>query len=554
MRIKRLFSAFIIMILIAAAGCAGQSQPPAATAGPVTPGRGASTPVPGISPEDGDIYRADAYIKLAQDYFDAGDRTHALQTLHTAVTRFAFSYADTQKLYRYWWRFMMEGDAETQELTLAETILLDDLATLTLGMDCFFFTDSLAKTALIKPLQNYFIYGNDAFLYYPADSFDSATHTSLVSSQLANRMTYDMFGVNIPGANENLIIEDQVVCQAGTYYLPADYSYEGAAAVYNYAYLGNDTFYLACVSSLTPKQDGDAQNTHEYLLLLVRRANTPWGFRVISKLKEGDATLLEADWAKPANMVAANHVSEEWERKAVMEEYIWHMLVKSEFKKEQPLTEAEQRQISEIALLAMGVDRYFIDPPTRDGMLGALSIMFRFGGDPPEKYSADIYNDYGSILTDVRLNEITNALFGMGIAGSRQSYTAADGAVIYNDGLFSVAKRNYTLPNMIVTDYAYMQNDIYYVVVCADFSASNGAMLMDYMRLLVRRSDSAWGFMLLSKLKENTDTALVETWRMPQPLITVAPPTPAPSPTATPAPTPAENKPLITPAPMRMAY
>ena len=192
---------------------------------------------------------------------------------------------------------------------------LNALAGLSLPIDPYLRTDELSKEQILSLIclyyQNALYYDDETNTYvlrtdipYAPDGYGKLDWQTCpyISAAKAQAFVRDALGVEIPDAEADFGDLNDVVCRNGAYYIPqGDYS-DVELRLRAYEYLGDGIFYLSF--------DGDDSNVADapqdkkgsmpdYCRLLVVWSDSPWGFTILAKLKEGDKTLLPEDFPLP---------------------------------------------------------------------------------------------------------------------------------------------------------------------------------------------------------------------------------------------------------------
>ena len=97
-----------------------------------------------------------------------------------------------------------------------------------------------------------------------------------------------------------------------------------------------------------------------------------------------------------------------------------------------------------------------------------------------------------------------------------------EGYVYCEDGNYYIYQNDLEIPIYSLNTYEYLGDDTFYLSFAADdrwmgngsFSAMG--LILDYCRLIVKRSDSEWGFTVLSKLKGRTVSILPDDFPPPK--------------------------------------
>ncbi len=186
------------------------------------------------------------------------------------------------------------------------------------------------------------------------------------------------------------------------------------------------------------------------------------------------------------------------------------------------LTEDECRGLSALAYLMSFTD-CCLSPRelSKDNLLLPLEIYYgmsmwmplymRPGWDTLpfyEAYPPDVMNTEQSYCTmsaqkaDAFIRQVT----GMGIPDLNGEGEFCGGAIICRDGDYLIREQDILLPDLLVSAYRYLGDGLFDVTFDGDDygtpdpEESHIGIVPDSMRLIVRRSDSAWGFTVVAKV------------------------------------------------------
>ncbi len=222
--------------------------------------------------------------------------------------------------------------------------------------------------------------------------------------------------------------------------------------------------------------------------------------------------------------------------KQELNELWWEIMTDTTNIPQEPLTDAETRDIAAVAYLMHPVDCFFY--PSTLPLKDLFSPMFlwystdmwipMYGRDGWDKSTPDYYQpsdipeDGGYVLTQEHVKRFTRDMFGVELFPFYDDYD--DGNVKFNDGMFEVGLSDYIFHDLLVSGYRYLGDGLYYVVLDGDDSGLPGAeegragIIPDFMHLVVKRSHSMWGFTVVAKLHDAFDdhSLLKENWTLPE--------------------------------------
>lgn len=188
----------------------------------------------------------------------------------------------------------------------------------------------------------------------------------------------------------------------------------------------------------------------------------------------------------------------------------------------EPLTEDECRGLSALAYLMSFAD-CALSPRelSKDNLLSPLVIYYGMSMSMPlyarpgwdalpfyEAYPPDVINigqAYCS-MSAKKANAFINQTMGLGIPDLNEEGEFCGGAVVCRDGDYLIHEQDILLPDLLVHAYRYLGDGLFDVTFDADDygtpdpEESHTGIVPGSMRLIVRRSDSAWGFTAVAKL------------------------------------------------------
>lgn len=213
----------------------------------------------------------------------------------------------------------------------------------------------------------------------------------------------------------------------------------------------------------------------------------------------------------------------------------WEIIADTKNISQEPLTDAEIRDIAAVAYLMHPVVCFFyantlpleerFDPMSLWYSTDMWIPMYgRDGWDKstPNYYPPDHTTEYGYALTQEQVKQFTFDMFGVELFPFYDDYD--DGNITFHDGTFEVELTDLVYHDLLVSGYRYLGDDLYYVVLDGDDTSLPGpdegrtGIIQDFMHLVIRRSDSKWGFTVVAKLHDAyEDTPLLkESWTLPE--------------------------------------
>jgi hypothetical protein len=147
---------------------------------------------------------------------------------------------------------------------------------------------------------------------------------------------------------------------------------------------------------------------------------------------------------------------------------------------------------------------------------GWEALSFR-GAYPPDS----ITEEGVCYLSAEKANDFVNQLLGIDIPELDVEGEYTD--VICEDGKYAVAPQDVFMPDYLVSAYRYIGDGMFYVVYDWDDYATPGpeedhhGISPNEKQMIVRRSStSAWGFIVISKLKERDVRIIPEEFEYPE--------------------------------------
>lgn len=139
----------------------------------------------------------------------------------------------------------------------------------------------------------------------------------------------------------------------------------------------------------------------------------------------------------------------------------------------------------------------------------------------PDYYPPDHSKDYGYVLTQEQVQQFILDMLGVELPPFNDGDEYNDGNIRFHDGTFVVDGSDLIYHELLVSGYRYLGGDgLYYVVLDGDDSGLPGpeegliGIIPNFMHLIVRRSDSKWGFTVVAKLHDAyKDTTLLKEGR-----------------------------------------
>ncbi|HWR24146.1 MAG TPA: hypothetical protein VN366_11790 [Feifaniaceae bacterium] len=201
-----------------------------------------------------------------------------------------------------WLKQSMEKDVRQQKIGNEESKKLNDLACRLSYIGTYFNPDELEKQDILYILYHYYQLASDeGALKYGAEA--------VLSSEKASALIRNIIGIDIPNASANYGDEEDgtIICRDGMYYIyPSDLEYPEYYLSAS-QYLGDDIFYLSF--DVDDRWTAGAESSKKGIVaddcrMLVKRSDFEWGFTVLSKLKDGDETILPDDFPPPKYSIA----------------------------------------------------------------------------------------------------------------------------------------------------------------------------------------------------------------------------------------------------------
>jgi tetratricopeptide (TPR) repeat protein len=279
-----------------------------------------------------------AYAQLMQIYVQCKQKDIALQTLETGIAALGGSQAqESEQLMALWWDTMLwntEGD--TQELSSQDRLLLYALADFFSNTECYLLTDELSASGMFAVFEFYadhYIEANPPQEYWaelynqypvlrPGNEDDELV---ILLPNTVKKLISDLFGIwreGLPneyyalawGAKDYAAYVQEIAKGYPEYATFADmdgaYFYEPSDSespkylLQGYKYLGDDMFYVVLCGDWTTQSDEEFKWIDGLVHLVVKRADTGFGFTLLAKpqdlFAEGNRSLIQPGWSKPA--------------------------------------------------------------------------------------------------------------------------------------------------------------------------------------------------------------------------------------------------------------
>lgn len=222
-------------------------------------------------------------------------------------------------------------------------------------------------------------------------------------------------------------------------------------------------------------------------------------------------------------------------KKAELREIWWNSVTDVSNVSEVTLTEDELRALSAVAYLVTFTDCFFdAQELQKDQLLSPLEIYYgmnmylplysRPGWDALSfrgAYPPDSITEEGvCYLSAEKANGFVKQLLGIDIPELDVRGEFTD--VICEDGKYAVAPQDILMPDYLVSAYRYIGDGLFYVVYDWDDYATpdpdedHQGISPNEKQMIVRRSStSAWGFIVISKLKERDVRIIPEEFEYP---------------------------------------
>ena len=214
----------------------------------------------------------------------------------------------------------------------------------------------------------------------------------------------------------------------------------------------------------------------------------------------------------------------------------WEIIADTKNVPQEPLTEAEVRDIAAVAYLMHPVDCFFYaNTLPLEERFAPMSLWYStdmwipmYGRDGWDKSTPDYYQpsyiteNGGYVLTQEHVKRFISDMFDVALFPFYDDYD--DGNVTFHDGMSEVGLTDCIFHDLLVSGYRYLGDGLYYVVLDGDDTSLPGpdegrtGIIPDFMHLVVKRSASMWGFTVVAKLHDAyEDTSLLkESWPLPE--------------------------------------
>ncbi len=558
MKLRYKLCAFICAVLFTCtvAGCVAQPNMsvPDPNPKPVT-----TTPTPSATPA-APVVTTVTLVQSAKEELAKGEKSEALSFIARAMRSEEGSPYQNEELYELWWLWWNSmadvTDIPKETLTEEELSTLSAVAYIVSSTDCFFDAQELTKEQLLTPLEIYYGMSMTLPLYsrpgwdtipfrgaYPSDG-KTAEENSNISADKANEFVEQLVGVCIPEPEaDGEFRGGQVVCQNGTYTISKQIVGAYDYLVSGYRYVGDGLFYVDFDRDEgVPEPGRDKGMKHSVVRLLVQRSSSAWGFTVVSKLEDerGDITL--PDVSRPDGMTyLTNRPAFYNEQQFINARAVsWLEQRTKAGPKHQELNAAEIEKLNELASLVTYMNPYFeAEELAKRAFIWTLSFYyqqaFRYNYKT-EQYEIEkglIYPPDGILDTEelalrmflpVKTAEaVANDILGAGIPDACADYgDPEDEYVVCKDGVYYIWATDNECPDFYLSAYQYLGDDTFYLSFDVDDRWMTGAsirkkgIVADDCRMLVKRTNSEWGFTVVSKLKDEDWTILPDDFPLPQ--------------------------------------
>ena len=541
-----------VLLTCTAAGCV--AQPNMAVPDP-TPKPVATTPTPSATPAAPVVTTA-TLVQAAEEELAKGEKKAALSLIAQAIQLEADRIAK-EELQELWWNAMADvTDVPKETLTEDELRALSAVAYLASFTDCFLDARELTKEQRLTPLEIYYgmsmtmpLYsrpGWDTFPFrgaYPPDG-ETGEGACYLSVEKANEFVKQLLGIDIPDAEAEGEFRDGIACKDGTYTVDQQDILMSDFLVSGYRYIGDDLFYVDFDWDTYANPDPNKAIVifRDSRKLIVRRSSSAWGFNVVSKLQEKDERIISEEFDRPEGMTyfinrsakfyndpqAVNTRATKW-----LEEKIKKDVQRQEFSRK------EIDQLNELASLVY-VAPYYLDVAELDliPMCTYYQRAFRYHYETDQYelkeglfYPADglrqeqkgIFSIDSVVVSEKQAAALMKDMMGIKIPHNGSDYgDAIEDYVYYQDGNYYVYQNDLEIPIYLLSAYQYLGDNTFYLSFAVDdrwmgngsFSATG--VILDDCRLVVKRSNSEWGFTVLSKLKSGDQIILPDDFPQPR--------------------------------------
>lgn len=555
MKLHRKLCALVCAVLFTctAAGCV--AQPNLAVPDP-TPKPVITTPAPSMTPSAPVVTTA-TLVQAAEEKLAKGEKTEALSLVAQAIQLEADRTAE-EELQWFWWNSMADVTGIPKEtLTEEELRALSAVAYLVSFTDCFFDVQELTKERLLTPLEIYYgmsmtmpLYsrpGWDAFPFRGAYPPDGQTNEGAyyLSAEKANEFVKQLLGIDIPDAVAEGEFRDGIACKDGVYTVDQQDILMSDFLVSGYRYVGDGLFYVDFDWDTYANPDPSKAKVifRDSRKLIVRRSSSAWGFSVVSKLQEKDERIVPEEFERPEGMTYFINRSAKFYNDPKSVNTRATKWLEGKIKKDvqqQEFSRKEIDQLNEFASLVSYVAPYYLDVAELDllPMCTYYQHAFRYNYETDQYelkeglfYPADglrqeqigIFSLDSVVVSKKQAATLMKDMMGIKIPHNGSDYgDAIEDYVYYQDGNYYVYQNDLEIPIYLLSAYQYLGDDTFYLSFAVDdrwmgngsFSASG--IILDDCRLVVKRSNSEWGFTVLSKLKVGDQTILPDDFPQPR--------------------------------------
>lgn len=271
--------------------------------------------------------RPELYIVLALCYLDNGQKQNALKIVSEALL---ISGVSRESILEIWQRIYLRPESVAQPaLSYLEMKNLSIVGYLLHFNECFISTDKLDKEELLLPLVIF--YSSEIPILWDAEwkSVDSwnayqADRTEedavYLSVGKANAFIFDTLGTNIPDLNKDFgddFDNEDIRFQNNEFVIPFADIIMHNLYVSGYRYLGDGLYYIVFDGddSWLPGPPEESEGIiPDFMRLIVKKSDCPWGFTVVAKLKGFWGQPQKEDWVLPPDMTTIENVAKEYTR------------------------------------------------------------------------------------------------------------------------------------------------------------------------------------------------------------------------------------------------
>ena len=251
------------------------------------------------------------------------------------------------------------------------------------------------------------------------------------------------------------------------------------------------------------------------------------------------------EWAKGEKAAALSLIAQAIRREGYfpkqeeLRELWWNSMADVTDVPKETLTEDELKALSAVAYLVSFTDCFFdARELSKEQLLTTLEIYYgdsmylplysRPGWDTfsfQGAYPPDVLSNGDSPFTDLsveKANEFVKQLLGVDIPQASIAGEFRDGDIVCQNGTYSICDQDIHMSDFLVSGYRYVGDGLFYVdfdwddYATPDPDEDHHGINRDEKRLIVRRSSSAWGFSVVSKLQEKDDRIIPESFERPE--------------------------------------